>query len=903
MFIPFISNDVEVFEKNDMVIVNANLGLRSKHEIRKIIGNDKKANALFTKLQMTGMEFYKFFLPEVIGVLKKLEKLKYPYQVNIKTVGDLIEKLQSITGSKTPHEINFKAINNEMEFKILPHQMKIFERYKDFQENFNYRGMLIDADPGTGKAQPLTSKVLTPNGWVRMGNIKEGDIVLTWKRKPTKVLKVFPQGIKDIYTVTFEDGRKAQCCEEHLWTVLRNGENELITLQLKDVLSNGIDNFKIPLMPNLLSTFSMPKIEQNKPIIIDQMDEFKTIYRILDGKTEAHIKVLSENLTNHIQELVRKSGGYCKVEECTGSYNIHIDYNKRYLGIKSIEKTSTEEAQCILIEDEDHLYVTDDYVVTHNTFSSLALSVGLEKALTIIICPLNTSKEVWVDSIAGEKGDCVFKEKQPYWMIKDGTAYSGQKYIICHYEALDKLYDFLKTKNKITEEVCFIVDESHNLASADSKRTLMAIECVNLIEKLSSSVGPEVFLLSGTPLKSSFREMINISKFIDPLFTRNVENRFLVVYKSPNEYFSKLLTSRYTGYSVKVTKDSLGLEEPITQYVSITIPNGEEFTLESIGRKLREFYNSRLEEIREQYSYYFDVYTDLKNKSIATWGSGISSRELSKYEEEFKIVRTTHPSKLMFLGSDLLKNVNNFERKLMEKMLPDERKVFAEAKTIVKYPELKVQGEALGKIVTGNRIACHAEMAKHLQFTDITNTTTKKTVVFSSYVEVCKSAFVKCSSEKLKPIGVFGDSVKDLNTSVGLFTNNKQVNPIIATYKSLSTGVPLIAGNVVICLDLPFRMYIYNQAISRVWRLGQDQQVYIYILSLNTGDKPNINSRNIDIITFFKNEIEKITGYKSNIDLDSNECVALEDYAWDEQYRKYLSRINRPSNIFDKWSE
>lgn len=41
------------------------------------------------------------------------------------------------------------------------------------------------------------------------------------------------------------------------------------------------------------------------------------------------------------------------------------------LRVKSIDLVSRKEAQCISVAAEDRLYVTDDYIVTHNTFSAL----------------------------------------------------------------------------------------------------------------------------------------------------------------------------------------------------------------------------------------------------------------------------------------------------------------------------------------------------------------------------------------------------------------------------------------------------------------------------------------------------------------------------------------------------
>jgi intein/homing endonuclease len=71
----------------------------------------------------------------------------------------------------------------------------------------------------SGKAQPLYSLIKIPNGWIKMGDIKVGDIVSTPDGKSSPIIGVFPQGKKPIYRITFEDGRFADCGEEHLWKV------------------------------------------------------------------------------------------------------------------------------------------------------------------------------------------------------------------------------------------------------------------------------------------------------------------------------------------------------------------------------------------------------------------------------------------------------------------------------------------------------------------------------------------------------------------------------------------------------------------------------------------------------------------------------------------------------------
>lgn len=78
---------------------------------------------------------------------------------------------------------------------------------------------IVIAPLGTGKAQPLTSKVLTPSGYKLMGDITIGDMVIGQDGKPHMVTGVFPQGIRPVYRVDFSGGRSVECDIDHLWNV------------------------------------------------------------------------------------------------------------------------------------------------------------------------------------------------------------------------------------------------------------------------------------------------------------------------------------------------------------------------------------------------------------------------------------------------------------------------------------------------------------------------------------------------------------------------------------------------------------------------------------------------------------------------------------------------------------
>lgn len=96
---------------------------------------------------------------------------------------------------------------------------------------------------GTGKAQPLHSKVLTPAGFKEMGDMQVGDEVVVPSGGTALVSGVFPQGVRPVYNVTFRDGRVVEADEDHLWTVEYGAGNKRTrtTAELKNDLTTGTE--------------------------------------------------------------------------------------------------------------------------------------------------------------------------------------------------------------------------------------------------------------------------------------------------------------------------------------------------------------------------------------------------------------------------------------------------------------------------------------------------------------------------------------------------------------------------------------------------------------------------------------------------------------------------------------
>lgn len=96
-----------------------------------------------------------------------------------------------------------------------------------------------------GKAQPLYSKVLTPQGFVEMGSLALGDKIVGRDGKEHSVVGIFPQGKKPSYKVTFTDGSSAESCDEHIWNASnKNWKGKhyrtFRNLTLREIMDQGL---------------------------------------------------------------------------------------------------------------------------------------------------------------------------------------------------------------------------------------------------------------------------------------------------------------------------------------------------------------------------------------------------------------------------------------------------------------------------------------------------------------------------------------------------------------------------------------------------------------------------------------------------------------------------------------
>ena len=369
---------------------------------------------------------------------------------------------------------------------------KIIRPQAGFQEKFVRSNVDVAIGGGVlncGKAQPLYSLVLTPNGWVSMGSLKVGDTICDTLGGLQKVEGVFERGLLPCKEVVFDDGSTVKCCGEHLWTVWNKTKQRYETLELNEiehnsssfsldltspVVFNGDSDFVIH--PYLLGAligdaymgsnktsvkintdreivdraFSlkpfdyiwhnyanrMPYALFNDSSIREELKRLGLFGKHSDEKfipkeylyTSIHNRVellrglfdtdgyndnrsyrveyctVSERLASDVCFLVRSLGGKASVNTKTGSYknedgervicktayriscrfedkNFFFTLSRKKrdvkkgrricLNFKSIKDCGMEEMRCILVSNPNHLYITDDFVVTHNTFAAV----------------------------------------------------------------------------------------------------------------------------------------------------------------------------------------------------------------------------------------------------------------------------------------------------------------------------------------------------------------------------------------------------------------------------------------------------------------------------------------------------------------------------------------------------
>ena len=526
-------------------------------------------------------------------------------------------------------------------------------------------------------------------------------------------------------------------------------------------------------------------------------------------------------------------------------------------------------------------YMLDAEAGVGKTYMSLSLGEALEYNYFIILAPKATLDEVWVKSVT----ESLFKTPQSVIKLnaKDNV-YGGEKFIVTHYEYLNKLLEDKKLVRKLKRlKPMLIVDEFHNFNEITSMRTEKLLEFVKYM-KLE-----DIVLLTGTPIKMNLYELKPMLYVLDDKFPPVVD-KFDDFYRRLTPIKKDMLHYRFGLYKERIVKDKSNMPNITISEFKLHIEDAERFTIVNIRKRMEDYKSKRMAKIWDSYDAYESEFESLlQNMKMEMLNKGYSNKEINSfirdYKSNIKVIQKHSKDKKLYLIQDILTMTTLMEKSTITKYLNStDTKAFNNVKSIIKYPELKVLGEALGKILLGSRIECYNALAKELTYSNLLSLTNKKGLIFSNYVSVCKTVIERTIKEGYNPVGVYGDNVKDLTSTVKDFNNlDSPSNPIVATYKSLSTGVPLTSANVVILIDTALRSYLLEQAIARAWRIGNDEDVVVFMIKLDTGNKFNITERDLYIVNTSQMNVVDITGNEKSLDIPEQDIpLEIEENTEDE---------------------
>lgn len=278
---------------------------------------------------------------------------------------------------------------------------------------------------GSGKGLPVTSKILTKKGFIQLKDLKLYDKVISpVDGKEYPVTGIYNRGYRHVNKITFTNHTSIKCDDDHLWDIQTENMrrintwktvsmDELKQLKLKRqcVYKTRKFNKHCIFIPISCPVEFGNKIEKDaykigvnysKHTNILSFDDILTfsiesrrelLAGILDttGHVEKSNKIWTRSKSEYtlvVKFLISSLGG-CVTENRVTKDNYHemsfwlperipvkaeryskhkkVSHIKPYKAIESIEDAGFAECMCIYIDSPDHLFITDDWIVTHNT--------------------------------------------------------------------------------------------------------------------------------------------------------------------------------------------------------------------------------------------------------------------------------------------------------------------------------------------------------------------------------------------------------------------------------------------------------------------------------------------------------------------------------------------------------
>ena len=819
-----VIGNIEVSESNKYITLHGFNGHRLIDAINKAWGTSKISNNIFHSANYIAVKFHKFFLMDIIYTLEKLiDEPKVP--VSRRSLRIAVSKLKELTELRAVFQpgvdnslIDRNAVNL---FKVspLPWQSEYLDIYSDRLLKYKLKGHLLDAKPGTGKT--IASLIL-------MESLKADTIIVVSPKN----------AVIDVWKETLDNKYK-------------NVPKYFHSLSgLPPTLGQHVYVIHYEYIPKFLEYLSKINV-----------GDLGKVSLVLDECVSPDTEVLTPTGFKKITDVT--------VDDLVLQY--HPDGTNSWVNPSRVVKKPTLEVHHYQ-HDEWEQVVTPNHRMIFFDDASKKIKERLSRD-----CDLSTT------------GYKTIVRKDEVDILVDNTITTKT------IEHLDKPVDFycvtvptgmfyIRYNGKIS-----VTGNCHNFNEINSQRTQSLIELTKKYVHYS-------LWMSGTPIKALGKEVIPLLHCIDPLFDEQCEKSFAAVFGKNSERALDILANRIGILSHTVKKEDVVSDVKLYRYqANVTLKNGDDYTLPVIRLKMKAFieerskyYKENMKSFEEDYKYGIELYRNsIKNKS----------QEIKLLDDYLSKVHTIRKGWDPYTMKDISRYCNTFERTKILPMLPNDiKKAFRKAKSVYKYVNLTIMGECLGSILGKARTQCNVDIASNLgamrliplnsgpdlglmTLDEILTNAKKKTIMFTSFVEVVTTLKAKLMEDQYKPAVVFGETNKDLPKIVESFDKEDAVNPLVATFQSLSTAVPLIMANTIIMLNIPFRDKDYVQAVARAHRKGQTEDVYVIDVLLDTGDVPNISTRSKDIATEAAQMVAKIMG----VDIDEETLMNLTGEGYSEE--------------------
>lgn len=314
---------------------------------------------------------------------------------------------------------------------------------RDYQEDalktlqWNNKAVWL-ASRQIGKAMPYDSTVFTPKGKGRLGDLKSGDKIYGRDGKLTNVIAVLQQGTRPIYNISFDDGSVVMSCAEHLWRVDLGWGEELLELKtISGAVEDGRNvwiGITAPIEYAQLKTDvdfydAGKKLTDGIPVEWQTASVFQR-RDLLDGilsgplqEADCPFMTASDKMAGDVAQLIEGLGMIAMRLESDGLYVVAISHAERRR-VVSVEYSRSEECACLVVDNHDHMYLTDHCVPTHNTivsgiFLTWYLLFNTDKNLLVLANVMATTLEI-IHKLK------VIMEHLPFFM-KPGVIVNNQK--------------------------------------------------------------------------------------------------------------------------------------------------------------------------------------------------------------------------------------------------------------------------------------------------------------------------------------------------------------------------------------------------------------------------------------------------------------------------------------------